>query len=99
MTFFIQLKQTLPAKLHQLSATESTRTKVYINTTLTSKRKACIELVMGCMLLVKCLHQLTANELTIVCPELSSSHCQSPIEVHKFQSFYTQHYILQCRVF
>lgn len=40
MTFFIQLKQTLPAKLHQLSATESTRTKVYINTTLTKQKKS-----------------------------------------------------------
>uniref|UniRef100_A0A1X7U9E0 Uncharacterized protein n=1 Tax=Amphimedon queenslandica TaxID=400682 RepID=A0A1X7U9E0_AMPQE len=52
MTFFIQ---SLPDKLHQLSATELTRTKVYINTTLTKQKKSMHKISDGCMLLEKCL--------------------------------------------
>ena len=46
MTFFIQLKQTLPGKLQELRTTESTETKTYINS---NRREICTRLVMGCM--------------------------------------------------
>ena len=86
MTFFIQLKQTLPGTLQELRTTESTETKTYINSTINKQKRNMHKISDGLYVIGKMsLHVLTANELTIVCPGLPFQN----IEVHKFKRVFT----------
>ena len=95
MTFFIQLKQTLPGKLQELSTMESTETKTYINSTINKQKKNMHKISDGFYVIGKMsLHVLTANELTIVCPE--GLPLQN-FEVHKCKEhlYITRYYAVQ----